>query len=188
MPETAKRILDVGCGAGGLVRALARPGRWVTGIDLSPGMIHLAHQHSKSVPGVSFQVADCMTWSPGHNRYDAIVSVTTLHHLELEPAIARLASWLEPGGRMIIVDLWRIAGPIDVAITLLAAPISRIRRLSQAARARSGRALWRAWDRHGATDRYLSMAEVRATFARLLPGCRVRRHLAWRYSVVWDKA
>jgi SAM-dependent methyltransferase len=128
-----------------------------------------------------------MTWFPGHNRYDAIVSVTTLHHLELEPAIARLASWLEPGGRMIIVDLWRIAGPIDVAITLLAAPISRIRRLSQAARARSGRALWRAWDRHGATDRYLSMAEVRATFPRLLPGCRVRRHLAWRYSVVWDK-
>ena len=30
-------------------------------------------------------------------------------------------------------------------------------------------------------------AEVRATARRLLPGVRYRRHLLWRYSLLWRK-
>ena len=30
-------------------------------------------------------------------------------------------------------------------------------------------------------------AQVRRTARRLLPGVRYRRHLLWRYSLIWDK-
>ncbi len=33
----------------------------------------------------------------------------------------------------------------------------------------------------------MTWAEVRATARRLLPGARYRRHLLWRYSLVWRK-
>jgi hypothetical protein len=33
----------------------------------------------------------------------------------------------------------------------------------------------------------MTWAEVRATAARLLPGARYRRHLLWRYSLLWTK-
>jgi hypothetical protein len=47
--------------------------------------------------------------------------------------------------------------------------------------------LRRAWEEHGRTDRYLTLAEVRAACARALPGARVRRHLLWRYLIVWRR-
>ena len=36
-------------------------------------------------------------------------------------------------------------------------------------------------------DPDMTWAEVRATAARLLPGVRYRRHLLWRYSLLWTK-
>jgi hypothetical protein len=32
-----------------------------------------------------------------------------------------------------------------------------------------------------------TFAQVRATARRLLPGVRMRRHLMWRYSLLWTK-
>ncbi|MEW6252133.1 MAG: methyltransferase domain-containing protein, partial [Planctomycetota bacterium] len=63
VPAAATRVLDVGCGAGGLARALARPGRTITGLDLAPEMIRLARRLTAGLPGLDFHVADFMTWS-----------------------------------------------------------------------------------------------------------------------------
>lgn len=43
-----------------------------------------------------------------------------------------------------------------------------------------------AWEAHGAGERLSSFRETRATFAAVLPEARVRRHLVWRYSAVWQ--
>jgi hypothetical protein len=34
----------------------------------------------------------------------------------------------------------------------------------------------------------MTWSEVRRTAARVLSGARYRRHLLWRYSIVWTKA
>src|SRR5262249_7910505 len=73
-----------------------------------------------------------------------------------------------------------------VVLSCLVAPRMRARRVWRRLRA-STRTLQAAWDRHGATDHYLSMREARQIYGLRLPGCRVRRYLAWRYAVVWDK-
>jgi hypothetical protein len=46
----------------------------------------------------------------------------------------------------------------------------------------------RAWDEHGQHDEYLTLSQVRASGANVLPGARVRRHLLWRYSLIWQKS
>jgi hypothetical protein len=46
----------------------------------------------------------------------------------------------------------------------------------------------RAWAEHGRLDRYPRVGQVRKICRELLPGARVRRHLFWRYSIVWRKA
>ena len=45
-----------------------------------------------------------------------------------------------------------------------------------------------AWARHGLNDSYLTLGQVHDVCNSLLPGAEVRRHLFWRYSVVWKKA
>jgi hypothetical protein len=36
-------------------------------------------------------------------------------------------------------------------------------------------------------DSAMHWSEARSAARRLLPGCRYRRRLLWRYTAVWDK-
>jgi hypothetical protein len=40
---------------------------------------------------------------------------------------------------------------------------------------------------HLRTDKYLTMSQVRRIYKNSLLGVKVRKHLLWRYSVVWEK-
>ncbi len=44
-----------------------------------------------------------------------------------------------------------------------------------------------AWSEHGRREHYLTIAEARVLGAECLPGSVVRRHLLWRYSLVWTR-
>ena len=44
-----------------------------------------------------------------------------------------------------------------------------------------------AMQEHSAHDSYLTLSKVHQMCQALLPDARVRRHLFWRYSLVWTK-
>jgi hypothetical protein len=44
-----------------------------------------------------------------------------------------------------------------------------------------------AWAEHEQYDSYLTLSEIRKACDEILPGALVRKHLLWRYSVVWKK-
>ena len=66
-------------------------------------------------------------------------------------------------------------------------PASLGLRLLKTGRLREPAAVRAAWAEHGRSDVYPTLAQVRRACAGLLPGARVRRHLLWRYSLVWHK-
>jgi hypothetical protein len=45
----------------------------------------------------------------------------------------------------------------------------------------------RAWAEHGKDEVYLTTSGVKEMCARHLPGAMSKRHLLWRYTVVWRK-
>jgi toxoflavin synthase len=61
-----KRVLDLACGFGFYTRLLKQRGAaQVTGIDISPEMIRLAHQQEQAEPlGITYQVGDAVTLPP----------------------------------------------------------------------------------------------------------------------------
>lgn len=52
--------------------------------------------------------------------YDAVVSLSALHHLPLHAGLPRLATALRPGGRLIAVALPRVELPHDLPVELAA--------------------------------------------------------------------
>jgi hypothetical protein len=44
-----------------------------------------------------------------------------------------------------------------------------------------------AYAAHGKTDTLLTLAQAERICADILPGALLRRHLLWRYSIVWKK-
>jgi SAM-dependent methyltransferase len=132
-------------------------------------------------------VADATAWPFRPARFDCVASIAAAHHLPLVPLLGRMGEAVAPGGTLLVLDIYRPRSPADLAVSLLAVPGSRLLRLGHTGRLTEPPELRRAWEEHGRSDRYLTLAEVRAACARALPGARVRRHLLWRYSIVWRR-
>jgi len=98
------RVLEVGCGTGGLLVAAARAGIAVVGVDVASRWLVAARRrltdHGLSVPLLAAS-ADRLPWPDGH--FDTIVADSVLEHLD-DPARA-VREWsrvLRPGGRLLV--------------------------------------------------------------------------------------
>lgn len=127
-----------------------------------------------------------LTHDFGGVRFDAIVSAAMLHHAPPELAVARTLGLLRPDERLVLNDVRADAGALDRVRSGIALAHAAARRLLRTGRALSPPPLREAWRRHGAGERYLTMAEARTLASRLLPGARVHHHWLWHYTIVWD--
>jgi SAM-dependent methyltransferase len=92
-------VLELGCGTGVDAVELA-DGRRYTGVDISSTMLAAA---ARRVPDATLIHADLTTLDLEPASFDAVVSLYVFGHLpatEHEPAYARIATWLRPGGRL----------------------------------------------------------------------------------------
>ena len=187
LPPETEDVLEVGCGAGSFTRLLASRARRVTALDLSPQMIRLAESQSAGRENIEYLLGDVMRLPLTSVGYDCVVSIATLHHLPLAPALQKMKDALRPGGLLVIHDLIADAGVADRVVSALAYPFSVLRLFWKTGRLRAPREVREAWAEHGRGESYLTLAGVREVCEKYLPGARVRRHLLWRYTVVWRK-
>lgn len=100
------RVLDVGSGTGRpAAEALTRAGFEVTGIDVSGEMVRLARER---VPGAVFEQADVRTYVPPAEGYDAVCAffpLLLMDQPEVADALARMASWVAPGGSFVMATV-----------------------------------------------------------------------------------
>lgn len=101
-------ILDLGCGTGLELEEYysLNPSAVVTGIDLACGMLNAL---SEKFPGKALTLVHGSYFDIpfGMMRYDAAVSVESLHHFTAEeklPLYTKLVSALKPGGYFILTD------------------------------------------------------------------------------------
>jgi len=187
LPGRVGESLDLGCGIGAFSRRLAERSERVLGLDLSPNMIRLARGRSGGIPNVQYLEADATTWEWPRGRFDAVATIATLHHLPFEATLVRIREALATGGTLLVLDLFHWEGPVDFVMAGAAVPASWWRRLRATGSVRSDPEVAAAWAEHGKVDRYMTLSQVREVCRRVLPGAVIRRHLYWRYSLVWTK-
>ena len=89
------RVVDLGCGEGGLAVRLASGGAEVVAVDASEQMLAAALRH----PRVRYLRADLADFALPPGSADLVVSSLALHYVEdFEGLVARVARWLTPGG------------------------------------------------------------------------------------------
>ncbi|MFN8074109.1 MAG: class I SAM-dependent methyltransferase [Kineosporiaceae bacterium] len=182
IPPGATRVLEIGCGEGTLATAIASRGITVDAVDRSPVMIDAAR--TRVPDGVRLHLADVLTDPLPGDGYDAVLSLSTLHHLPLPDALPKLAAAVRPGGVIAAVALPRLdlrrewhrelaAGVAENAFGAAFALTGRLRH-------------------HGDGDMpvaqpTLTTAQVREQADAVLPGVRVRRLTFWRYELLWQR-
>ena len=97
-PRSGERIVDLGCGTGGLTAQIAAAGAEVIGIDASDAMIARARE---LYPHLRFEVARGEDFTIDE-PVDAVFSSAALHWMSPPDAVAASVAWaLKPGGRFV---------------------------------------------------------------------------------------
>lgn len=176
VPQHAGSALDVGCGEGMFTRNLAEFVPTVVGIDTDRASIEQARAQAPH-GDAQYIVGDFMTHPFADESFYVIASIATLHHLDAPAALTRMRNLLRPGGVIAILGLAGGAPlremPFDLAATVTHRVLLRNRTY---------------WEHPSPKVFHApSYAQMRRTAADVLPGSRFRRHLLWRYSLIWTK-
>jgi len=100
VPLAGRRVLDAGCGDGGLARVMAGFGAHVTGIDTSPRQLARARA-TPAVAGECYLDAVAQSLPFAAESFDLVVFANSLHHVPVpdQPqALAEAARVLVGGG------------------------------------------------------------------------------------------
>ena len=146
-------VLDVACGPGLVVCALAAVVRHATGIDVTPAMIERARALAaeKGLGNVTWQVGDVLPLPYPDGAFSLVVSRFAVHHFpEPSAVLAEMKRVCAPGGRVALVDVAASEDPAK------AAALNRMEKLRDPSHVRA-----------------LTLAELRALFGEVgLPAPR----------------
>jgi hypothetical protein len=100
--------------------------------------------------------------------------------------LTKMKRALRVNGVLLILDLYResLAG----AFTMFAAlPVSLILKYLNTGHLTEPPEVRAAWAEHGKHDSYLPLSQLRQRCQVLLIGVKIRKHLLWRFSLMWKK-
>ena len=181
LPDRVGTVLDVGCGTGGLARLLACRADRVDAVDRSAVMIEQARVAAPA--NVRWLLGDILdgTLVLQARGYDVVTAVSSLHHMPLRPALRRLASLVAPGGRLLVVGLYRQVTVGDRLIEAAALPANAAMGVALKARGMAGK-------QDGAMPVRApgeTFGQIGAAAREITPGAVLRRKLFWRYVLSW---
>ena len=105
-----KRVLELGCGCGGLTRYLGETVRWVLGVEGSGVRARIAAERCKGLPNVTI-LNDRIQDLHLQGKFDVVTLIGVLEYARMfddENAVPELAllkqarSYLKPGGRLLL--------------------------------------------------------------------------------------
>lgn len=181
LPRRRRLAVDVGCGRGDLLAALAPFFERVHGTDLDSTMRETSRTRCAGLANVSIDDADLDGLPDGA---DLITMIAVLHHLDIERALAVIRERLAPGGRFLCVGL---APPVSAAdhawdlASMITNPLIGIVR--------------HPWPAVEATPQpelpvaqpTVSIAEIGRICDSVMPGAVIRRHLGFRHTLEWTR-
>jgi SAM-dependent methyltransferase len=146
----------------------------VLGIDRHQASIDRAREKANGES--AYLAGDFMDHPFEPASFDFITSVASLHHMDVAAALHRMRTLLRPGGGLVVIGLARSSRPADWAADLLGHIADRLHKVTKNEVEDGAPKVWPPPQTY---------SQTRKLSRHALPGAQYRRHLLWRYSIVW---
>ncbi|KAG1868895.1 S-adenosyl-L-methionine-dependent methyltransferase [Suillus tomentosus] len=114
--EDSTLVLDYACGTGLISRQLAAHAKCIVGVDISQTMVDQYNQSlfNQGIPPEEMRAVCCDLTTEAPNqldgmKFDVVVCASAYHHFpSIEDVTKALASYLKPGGSLLVTDLMKL--------------------------------------------------------------------------------
>ena len=107
IPQGVKTVLDVGCGAGQLAQTLLSAGYAVDCVSPSEFLT----EETRKCVGDKCEIFECKYEDlETQKHYDLVMFVESFQYIDLPKALANTSRFLNPGGHMLICDIFKKSG------------------------------------------------------------------------------
>lgn len=179
--------LDIGCGTGEFTNRLLSKCDNLIGIDIAPKMIEEANKRNFKEKIKYVNTDACVFLEEKEEYFDVIVSIAAFHHMDFETMIKKCKKSLKSGGVLVIQDLYEentLIFKLLRAIGFIINPIFMIIKNGYIKQSTEERETWK---HHGEDDFYNSIFEIKEIANNVLINYRIKRHIFWRYTLVYYK-
>jgi SAM-dependent methyltransferase len=172
--------LDVGSGYGVFAQRLSALSLHVDAIESDPTVVNEASRRVNA-HNVHFLCNDFLQVELPKNYYDLVSAIASLHHMDIRSALEKMKSVLCPGGTLLVLGLYRDVTLADYLYSAASVPLNFV--LKRWYGGEVGQGILIA----PTCSPTLALSEIETASRTMLPGFWMRRHLLWRYSLIWRK-
>lgn len=186
IPSHCNCILDVGCGTGELTKKLTPYANEIIGIDVSENMLKEAQKRNdhEKIKYINISVEKYL--EERDKKFDVIISIAALHHMHEEKIVELMKTKLTEKGKLLLLDLIKSETVAEYVLSIVAALLNPLVMFIMSGRVKISKEEKEAWAGHFQYDKYLTIREVRKIVKNVLGKAKIKRHLFWRYSIVYS--
>lgn len=174
--KNKNKILDVGCGDGTLEIRLVNDNNDITGIDIDDDILSIANTNKN----VRFINGNFLEYDFKKEKFDAIIFVASIHHMEMDKALIKAKKLINKNGIILIVGLAKPSNVIDWIIEVSRILPSKI--ISKLKHIKTSEDL-----NINVKYEIPTMDTIRNVCNKELKGYKIKYGLHYRYLLYWIK-
>ena len=113
LPPGELDVLDIGCGNGALLNALADRIASGIGVDESASILERAGIRNSQISNLKFEKISGPVLPLDDNSFDVVISLMSFRYLDWDPLLQEIKRVTKPGGKFLIIDM--VTVPVKVS-------------------------------------------------------------------------
>lgn len=180
LPETLDSVLDIGSGRGLFSYKLSFIFKEVFSLEPDMASIEFCKIQYKSRENITFIHDSFMEHDFGDQKFDSIYAIASIHHMDFETASLKMKALLKPGGKLILLGLYRDYSVSDYLMSMIAVFPNFIMNLLSMKKALDSSEMT-------TTPPQMTLGEIKRASHSIFIDYHFRRHLFWRYTLIFVK-
>jgi SAM-dependent methyltransferase len=179
LPEAHESALDIGSGLGLFSYKISSIFKEVLSLEPDQKSIDYSKTQYGGLPNVVYLNDSFMEYNFTDQKFDFVAAIASIHHMDFASSLEKMRSLLNPGGKIIILGLYKESSVTDLIISLIAILPNFILNLLSKKNERQDCDMITAFPT-------MTIKEIKNAASEILKKYRFRRHLFWRYSIQYE--